>query len=80
MQVMNVHGDSSTALDIAKHYPMIRAICWFDMKKSEGSSNGMTADWGFSSYAVLSSFKQWLFSPAGAGPAQGKQYFKLQVS
>ena len=77
---MNVHGDSSTAFDIAQHYPMIRAICWFDNKKAEESSNGMTADWRFSSAAVLSNFKQWLFSPAGTGPAEGQQYFKLQVS
>lgn len=80
MQAMNVQGDSDIGWDLSVHYPNIRAVCWFDLKKPEGSSNGLVADWGFSSPAVLRAFKDWLWKPASGGPAKGKQYWKLQVS
>lgn len=74
-----MRGDSGIGLDISVHYPNIRAVCWFDLKKPEGSSDGLVADWGFSSSSVLGAFKDWLWTPAIGGPAKGKQYWKLQV-
>lgn len=76
VQVLNVHGDSSAALDISQHYPNIRAVFWFDIKKPEANSAYVVVDWTFSGDAqVLAGMKTWLHTPA----SNGQLWWKMLV-
>ena len=79
-QAFSSQGDTANALDLTVHFPMIRAVIWFDELKVEESSNGLDVDWRFSADPqVLAGFLSYLTTPAATGPAQGQQYWKMLV-
>ncbi|EST10976.1 glycosyl hydrolase [Sporolactobacillus laevolacticus] len=44
-QVFNTFGDTKQALDLSVHFPKIKMINWFDIKKKEMEAKGNRVDW-----------------------------------
>ena len=49
LQVFNVGGDTTNALDMSVHMPNLKLVAWLDIKKAEGSASNNLIDWRFSS-------------------------------
>lgn len=80
-QAFNVHGDRKDALDLATHYPLIKAIIWFDEKKPEATAADKIVDWQFSNNPdVLKGFVDWVTTPTNSSDAKDIPYWKLLVS
>lgn len=76
-----MQGDNNVSRDVSVHFPMIKAVVWFDEKKVEKNTNELPVDWQFSvNPEVLGAFKDFLTQPASEGSAKGQQYWKLLVS
>jgi hypothetical protein len=44
-QVFNITGDTSSALDVALHFPKMKSVVWFDQYKPEGEAKNSWIDW-----------------------------------
>ena len=51
-QIYNVGGDDDNALDVALHFPKMKAICWFDFRKEESAGCG-DVDWRLCANAAV---------------------------
>lgn len=49
LQLFNIGGDTTNALDISAHMPNLKLVAWLDIKKQEDSASGNLVDWRFSS-------------------------------
>eukprot|EP00898_Chlorokybus_atmophyticus_P002209 jgi/Chlat1/298/Chrsp1S08782 len=76
IQVFNVYGDNSYAVDISVHFPRIHMINWFDWKKSEQEAyGGDIVDWSISlNPSIRDAFKSYITRPM----ADGRTYVKLR--
>ena len=71
MQLFNIGGDSTNALDISVHMPNLRLVAWFDQKKPELAVNQDVVDWRFSaSSAIHDAFVAYL----GTKDSNGNRY------
>ena len=53
LQLFNVGGDSTNALDISVHMPNLRLVAWFDQKKQESSASNDVIDWRYSANSAI---------------------------
>jgi hypothetical protein len=52
-QVYNIYGDNSNALDIAQHFPKLKAINWFNWRKIEAEAQYDWVDWTVTSNSAV---------------------------
>jgi hypothetical protein len=45
-------GDSQEALALPQHFPNIKIINWFDIRKAEAEAGGNSVDWSITSTAT----------------------------